>query len=208
MATIDIYNQKGERIDGVEFDDRVFSIEPNIHVMHEVCRAHMAAQRQGTHQTKTRGQVSGGGSKPWRQKGTGRARQGSTRAPHWRGGGVVWGPHPRDYSFKVPKKVVNLAMRSALSAKLADDELLVVDSFDFEAPKTKDAIAVCKALGIDDKRITLVIGEEDANTWLSFRNIPGVRIITERESNCYDFIDNGKLVFTLASIKYIEGVLA
>ena len=207
MATIDIYNQKGEKVDGVEFADSVFAIEPNIHVMHEVVRSQLAARRQGTHQTKTRGQVSGGGRKPWRQKGTGRARQGSTRAPQWTGGGTVFGPHPRSYAFKVPRKVVKLAMRSALSAKLADGELLVVDTLDFEKPCTKDAVKVMEALSLDG-RITLVIGEEDINTFKSFRNIPGVRIITMRESNTYDFIDNKKLVFTLASIKHVEEVLA
>jgi len=207
MATIDIYNQKGEKVDGVEIADSVFSIEPNIHVMHEVVRAQLAARRQGTHQTKTRGKVSGGGRKPWRQKGTGRARQGSTRAPQWKGGGTVFGPHPRSYAFKVPSKVVKLAMRSALSAKLADDELMVVDTIEFEKPRTKDAVAVLEALGIKG-RITLVIGEDDMNTYLSFRNLEDVRIITMRESNTYDFIDNKKLVFTLASLKYIEEVLA
>ena len=207
MAKIDIYNQKGEKLDGVEFADSVFAIEPNIHVMHEVCRSQMAARRQGTHQTKTRGNVSGGGAKPWRQKGTGHARQGSNRAPQWIGGGTVFGPHPRKYDFKVPRKVVKLAMRSALSAKLADDELIIVDSIDFEQPRTKDAVAIMKALELDG-RITLVIGEEDMNSYLSFRNIPGVRIITARQSNTYDFIDNSKLVFTLASAKYIEEVLA
>ncbi len=207
MAKIDIYNQKGEKLDGVEFSDAVFAIEPNVHAMHEVCRAQMAAWRQGTHQTKTRGKVSGGGRKPWRQKGTGHARQGSTRAPQWTGGGTVFGPHPRKYDFKVPRKVVKLAMRSALSAKLADDEILIVDTLDFENPKTKDAVAVMKALELEG-RITLVIGDEDVNAYLSFRNIPGLRIITATQANTYDFIDNSKLVFTLASAKHVEEVLA
>ncbi len=207
MAKIDIYNQKGEKLDGVEFSDAVFAIEPNVHAMHEVCRAQMAAARQGTHETKTRGKVSGGGRKPWRQKGTGHARQGSTRAPQWIGGGTVFGPHPRKYDFKVNRKVVKLAMRSALSAKLADDELMIVDTLDFENPKTKDAVAIMKALELDG-RITLVIGDEDVNAYLSFRNIPGIRIITAQQANTYDFIDNSKLVLTLASAKHVEEVLA
>lgn len=207
MAKIDIYNQKGEKLDGVEFSDAVFAIEPNVHAMHEVCRAQMAASRQGTHQTKTRGNVSGGGRKPWRQKGTGHARQGSTRAPQWIHGGVVFGPHPRKYDFKVPRKVVKLAMRSALSAKLADGEIMIIDSLDFENPKTKEAVEVIKALELEG-RITLVIGDEDINAYLSFRNIPGLRIITANQANTYDFIDNSKLVFTLASAKHVEEVLA
>ncbi len=207
MAKITVYNQKGEKIDDVDFDESVFDIEPNIHVMHQVVRSQLAARRQGTHQTKTRGQVRGGGRKPYRQKGTGRARQGSIRAPQWRGGGTVFGPHPRSYAFKVPRKVVKLAMRSALSAKLADDELRVVDSLDFEKPRTKEAISFLEAMELDG-RITLVIGEDDRNTYLSFRNIPGMRVISMRESNTYDFIDNKTLVFTLSAIKYIEEVLA
>ncbi len=207
MANISVYNQKGEKIDDVALAESVFDIEPNIHVMHEVVRSQLAARRQGTHQTKTRGKVSGGGRKPWRQKGTGRARQGSTRAPQWRGGGTVFGPHPRSYAFKVPSKVIKLAMRSALSAKLADDEIRVVDSLDFENPKTKEAKAFIDAMELDG-RITLVVGEDDINTFLSFRNIPGLRVISMRESNTYDFIDNKTLVFTLSAIKYIEEVLA
>lgn len=207
MANISVYNQKGEKIDDVALAESVFDIEPNIHVMHEVVRSQLAARRQGTHQTKTRGKVRGGGRKPWRQKGTGRARQGSTRAPQWRGGGTVFGPHPRSYAFKVPSKVIKLAMRSALSAKLADDEIRVVDSLDFENPKTKEAKAFIDAMELDG-RITLVVGEDDINTFLSFRNIPGLRVISMRESNTYDFIDNKTLVFTLSAIKYIEEVLA
>ena len=207
MATIEVYNQKGEKIDDVELSESVFDIEPNVHVMHQVCRSQMAARRQGTHETKTRGNVSGGGRKPWRQKGTGHARQGSIRAPQWVGGGTVFGPHPHKYNIKINRKEVKLAMRSALSAKLADSELKVVDALDFEAPKTKEAVAVMKALDLEG-RTTLVIGSEDVNAYLSFRNIPGVRIITSNMMNTYDFIDNKNLVFTLASIKHVEEVLA
>ncbi|MGI6216336.1 MAG: 50S ribosomal protein L4 [Coriobacteriales bacterium] len=207
MATIEIYNQKGEKMDDVELSDSVFAIEPNVSVMHLVVRAQLAARRQGTHQTKTRGKVSGGGRKPWRQKGTGRARQGSTRAPQWVGGGTVFGPHPRDYSFRVNRKERKLAMRSALSAKLADGEIKVVDSLEFEQPRTKDAKAFLEAMGIEGK-VTLVIDDLDINTIKSFRNLPGVRIITSHQGNTYDFIDNKTLLFTLASIKTVEEVLA
>ena len=206
MPKIDIYNQAGEKVDAVDFADSVFSITPNIPVMHQVCKAILAARRQGTHNTKTRGQVSGGGRKPYRQKGTGRARQGSIRAPHYRGGGTVFGPHPRSYAFKVNNKEVKLAMRSALSGKLADDELLCIDSFDFEKPSTKAAIKVLESFGIDGK-VTLVIDTTDVNSILSFRNIPGMRIISVGEANTYDLIDNKKLVFTLSTLKRLEEVL-
>ncbi len=207
MAKIDIYNQEGKKIDDVTLSENVFGIEPNVHVMHEVCRAYLASLRQGTHQTKTRGKVRGGGSKPWRQKGTGRARQGTIRAPQWRGGGTVFGPHPRSYDFKVPRKVVKLAMRSALSAKYIDDEIRVVDSLEFENPRTKDAVKFLKAMNIEGKT-TLVIDDEDYNTYLSFRNIPGLKIIGMRQSNTYDLINNKNLIFTLSAVKYIEEVLA
>ena len=136
MATIDIKTADGAVANSAELADSVFGIEPNIPVMHQVVRMQRASWRAGTHDTKTRGQVRGGGKKPWRQKGTGRARQGTIRAPHWRGGGVVFGPHPRNYSFKVNKKEIKLAIRSALSAKLADEQLIVVDKLEFEKPRT------------------------------------------------------------------------
>jgi large subunit ribosomal protein L4 len=151
--------------------------------------------------------VSGGGRKPWRQKGTGRARQGTIRAPQWRGGGTVFGPHPRSYAFKVNNKEVKLAMRSALSAKLADGELVVVDKFDFEKPSTKAAVAALAALGVEG-RCTVVVGNEDINSFLSFRNIPTVNIIAVAESNTYEFVDNKKLVFTSEALERIQEVLA
>ena len=175
--------------------------------MHTVVRSQLAAARQGTHSTKTRGMVSGGGRKPWRQKGTGHARQGTIRAPQWRGGGVVFGPHPRSYAFKVNKKEVKLAMRSALSAKLADGELTVVDDFNFEKPSTKEALKTLKALGIDG-RVTIVLSGNDINSYLSFRNIPTVNILPVSAANTYELIDNKALVFTADALKRIEEVLA
>ncbi|MDY2625375.1 MAG: 50S ribosomal protein L4 [Coriobacteriales bacterium] len=207
MSSIDIKNTSGEKVGTAELAEGVFSIEPNVHVMHTVVRSQLAAARQGTHSTKTRGMVSGGGRKPWRQKGTGHARQGTIRAPQWRGGGVVFGPHPRSYAFKVNKKEVKLAMRSALSAKLADGELTVVDDFNFEKPSTKEALKTLKALGIDG-RVTIVLSGNDINSYLSFRNIPEVRTIDATEINTYDFIDNTALVVTTAALKRIEEVLA
>ena len=150
------------------------------------CAPSAPSWRQGTHNTLTRGQVSGGGKKPWRQKGTGRARQGTIRAPQWAGGGVVFGPHPRSYDIRVNKKEVKLAMRSALSAKLADGELHVVSDFGFDKPCTKDAVAVLKALGLEDRRLTIVVADDDVNAYLSFRNIPKVNVIPATEINTYE----------------------
>jgi large subunit ribosomal protein L4 len=207
MASIEVKNTSGKKVSDTELSASVFGIEPNMHAMHEVVRAQRAARRAGTHSTLTRGQVRGGGKKPWRQKGTGRARQGTIRAPQWAGGGTVFGPHPRSYAFKVPSKVVKLAMRSALSAKLADGELVVIDAFSFEKPATKEAAAILKSLELNG-RITLVIADDDINTYLSFRNIPTVRVIGASEANTYDFIDNKALVFTSAALSRIEEVLA
>lgn len=207
MASIEVKDASGKKANDTELSAAVFGIEPNVHVMHEVVRSQRAARRAGTHDTLTRGQVRGGGKKPWRQKGTGRARQGTIRAPQWAGGGTVFGPHPRSYAFKVPAKVVKLAMRSALSAKLADGELVVVDSLSFEKPSTKQAAEVLKNLGLTG-RVTLVVGDEDVNTYLSFRNLPQVRTIGISEANTLDFIDNKALVFTSAALTRIEEVLA
>lgn len=207
MASIEVKNTSGKKVSDTELSASVFGIEPNMHAMHEVVRAQRAARRAGTHSTLTRGQVRGGGKKPWRQKGTGRARQGTIRAPQWAGGGTVFGPHPRSYAFKVPSKVVKLAMRSALSAKAADGELVVVDAFSFEKPCTKEAAAILKSLELNG-RITLVIADDDINTYLSFHNIPAVRVLAASEANTYDFIDNKALVFTSAALSRIEEVLA
>lgn len=208
MTTIDIKDAGGNAAGTAEVSSDVFGIEPNVHVMHQVVRAQRASWRQGTHNTRTRGMVSGGGRKPFRQKGTGRARQGTIRAPHFRGGGVVFGPHPRNYAFRVNNKEVKLAMRSALSAKLAEGAFTVVKEFGFEKPSTKLAVAALKALGLDDRRVTLVIGDEDVNTFLSFRNIPSVNILPVSATNAYELIDNKALVFTEDALKYIEEVLA
>ncbi len=207
MATIEVKDASGKKVNDAELSAAVFEIEPNVHVMHEVVRSQRAARRQGTHNTLTRGQVRGGGKKPWRQKGTGRARQGTIRAPQWAGGGTVFGPHPRSYAFKVPAKVVKLAMRSALSAKLADNQLVAVDDFSFEKPSTKQAVEALKNLGIEG-RCTIIVSDENVNAFLSFRNIPTVRIIGASELNTLDFIDNKVLVLTNAALTRIEEVLA
>ena len=207
MATIEIKDTKGQAAGTAELADSVFGIEPNVPVMHQVVRAQRASWRQGTSNTRTRGLVSGGGKKPFRQKGTGNARQGTTRAPQMVGGGTVFGPHPRSYEFRVNKKEVKLAMRSALSAKLADGEIIVVDKFDFEAPSTKAAVAALKALDVKG-RSTVIIGDDDINAFLSFRNIKSVTVIPVAFMNTYDFLDNKKLVVTSEALARIEEVLA
>ena len=207
MATIDIKTAEGKTASTAELADSVFGIEPNIPVMHQVVRMQRASWRAGTHNTRTRGQVSGGGRKPWRQKGTGRARQGTIRAPHWRGGGVVFGPHPRSYAFKVNKKEIKLAIRSALSAKLADGQLIVVDKFDFEKPCTKDAVAVLKALEVEG-RCTIVVNDENVNAFLSFRNIPTVDIVPSGYENVYELLDNKFLIFEEEALRKLEEAMA
>ena len=207
MATIDIKTAEGKKASTAELADSVFGIEPNVPVMHQVVRMQRASWRAGTHNTKTRGQVRGGGKKPWRQKGTGRARQGTIRAPHWRGGGVVFGPHPRDYSFKVNKKEIKLAIRSALSAKLADEQLVVVDKLEFEKPCTKDAVKVLEALGIEG-RCTIVVTDENVNAFLSFRNILTVDIVPSGDENVYELLDNKFLVFEEEALRKLEEAMA
>ena len=207
MAKIEVKTAEGKKASTADLLDSVFGIEPNIPVMHQVVRMQRASWRAGTHDTKTRGQVRGGGKKPWRQKGTGRARQGTIRAPHWRGGGVVFGPHPRSYAFKVNKKEIKLAIRSALSAKLADGQLIVVDKLEFEKPRTKDAVAVLAALGVEG-RCTIVVGNEDTNAFLSFRNIPTVDIIAVDDANTYELLDNKHLIFTEEALRKLEEAMA
>ena len=202
MTTIEIKDASGKKAGDAELSASVFGIEPNVPVMHQVVRAQRASWRAGTSNTLTRGQVRGGGKKPWRQKGTGRARQGSIRSPQWAGGGTVFGPHPRSYAFRVNNKEVKLAMRSALSAKVADGQFTVVDEFKFEKPCTKDAKAFIKAMGFEGQRTTLVIGNDDVTTWLSFRNLEKVNILPVAEANTYE------LVFTAEALKRIEEVLA
>ncbi|MHB8762346.1 MAG: 50S ribosomal protein L4 [Coriobacteriia bacterium] len=207
MATVEVKDSTGKKVGKAEVADVVFAIEPNTFAVHQVVRSQMAARRRGTQSTKGRSEVSGGGAKPWRQKGTGRARQGSTRAGQWKGGGVIFGPTPRSYAFKVPNKVVKLAMRSVLSAKNADGQLFVIDSFGLDEPSTKKAAEVLKALGID-RRVTVVVAEDDVNAMLSLRNIERVRVITASEANTYDLVDNVSVLFTKPALEWLEGVLS
>ena len=208
MTTIEIKDASGKKAGTADLAASVFGIEPNVHVMHQVVRSQRAAWRQGTSNTLTRGKVSGGGKKPWRQKGTGRARQGTIRAPQWAGGGTVFGPHPRSYAFHVNKKEVKQALRSALSAKLADGELVLVDDYGFEKPSTKAAVAMLKALGLEGKRLTIIVRDEDVNAYLSFRNIPKTFIITADEANTYDLVNNNAVLMPADIAAHFGEVLA
>jgi large subunit ribosomal protein L4 len=180
----------------------IFGIQPNVPVMHQVVTAQLAAARSGTHSTKTRAEVSGGGAKPWKQKGTGRARQGSSRAPHWRGGGVAHGPHPRSYRQRTPKKMVWLALRSALSDRAASSMVTVVDDWAFAAPKTKDAVAGLKAAGVGaGERVLLVLARDDETAWKSFRNLGDrVGLVSPEELNTYDVLVADRVIFTAATL--------
>jgi large subunit ribosomal protein L4 len=206
MATVEVKDMTGKKVGTAKLADAVFGVTPNVHAVHLVVRSQMAARRSGTHDTKTRGQVSGGGAKPFRQKGTGRARAGSTRSPQWTGGGAVFGPHPRSYAFRVPNKVVKLAMRSVLSAKSAEGALFVMDMA-FSEPSTKQAAGAIAALGVTG-RVTVVVPNDDFNAIKSFRNLDKVRVITASESNTYDLVDNAALVLSKPALEYLEGVLA
>jgi large subunit ribosomal protein L4 len=195
MAKIDVMTSAGTKSGTAELDDAVFGIEPNTAVMHQVVTAQLAAKRAGTQSTLTRAEVRGGGAKPWKQKGTGRARAGSSNSPNWRGGGVAMGPKPRDYSQRTPKKMKRLALRSALSDRAAEGNVMVVDGWSFEAPKTRDAVAALNAIGAEGK-ILLVVDAGDEATWKSFRNLANVHVLSPGELNVYDILNADKVVFT------------
>lgn len=208
MSTINVLDAKGKKAGTADLADAVFGIDPNMHAMHRTVVAQQAGWRQGTSNTKTRSLVSGGGKKPWRQKGTGRARQGTIRAPQWRGGGIVFGPHPRKYDMKVNSKEVKLALRSILSTKAGEDAIVIVKPFEFEKPSTKQAAEALKAMKLDGQKITLIVSDDDVTTYLSFRNIPEVEVLPVNSINAYDLIDNKKLVIQDNCLGYIEEVLA
>ena len=205
MAELKVYNISGEEVDSIEINDDVFGIEPNVTVMHESVVRHLANRRQGTQSTKTRGEVSGGGKKPYRQKGTGRARHGSIRSPIWRGGGVALGPKPRDYSLSMNRKAQKLAMKSALSSKVIDGDLLIVNEMPFDDYKTKAVIAMLNALSADGK--TLIV-TKDKNDYLikSANNIPGVKTAIHNTFCVYDILNCNKFIMTLDALKQIEEV--
>jgi large subunit ribosomal protein L4 len=207
MPKVALLNQTGSQVGEIELNDSVFGIEPNEHVLFEAIVMQRASLRQGTHKVKNRSEVAGGGKKPWRQKGTGRARQGSIRSPQWRGGGTVFGPTPRSYSYKLPKKVRRLAIKSALSSKVLDENVLVLESLAFDAPKTKDFKAVLSGLSVEKKAL-VVTADLDENVALSARNIPGVTVVTAAGINVLDVVGHEKLIMTKAAVEKVEEVLA
>jgi large subunit ribosomal protein L4 len=200
MPDFDVLNIGGSGAGSVSGPDHLFGVEPNVPVMHQVVTAQLAARRQGTHSTKTRAEVRGGAAKPWRQKGTGRARAGSLNAPHWRGGGVAMGPKPRKYNQRTPKKMIRLALASALSDRASDGKVLILDDFGISTPKTKDAIELLNGLDVWGK-ILMVIGNEDTAAAKSFANLVGVQTITQDQLNTYDVLVNDFIVFTKESFE-------
>ncbi|OEH93189.1 50S ribosomal protein L4 [Bacillus solimangrovi] len=207
MPKVALYKQDGSQVGDIELNDAVFGIEPNTHVLHEAVVMQRASERQGTHAVKGRSEVRGGGRKPWRQKGTGRARQGSIRSPQWVGGGTVFGPTPRSYSYKLPKKVRRLAVRSALSTKVIDNNLLVLEGLSFEAPKTKEMANVLKALSANNKTL-VVTSNDDENVFLSARNLPNVKVVTANGVNVFDVLKHDKLIMTKEAAEKAGEVLA
>ena len=199
MASVDVRTASGDSAGTVALDDAIFGIEPHVAVMHQVVTAQLAGIRSGDHSTLTRAEVRGRGRKPWRQKGSGRARQGSTRSPSWRGGGVAMGPKPRSYTQRTPKKMVALALRSALSDRAADGKVVVVDSWSFEVPRTRDARLALDALGLSG-RVLLVLDRDDEVTAKSFRNLPKVHLILPSELNAYDVLCSDWVVFTRSNL--------
>jgi large subunit ribosomal protein L4 len=195
VSKVDILKSDGAKAGSVDLDESIFGIEPNIPVMHQVVNGQLAAKRAGTHNTKTRAEVRGGGAKPWKQKGTGRARAGSSRMPHWRGGGVAMGPKPRNYSQKTPKKMKRLALFSALSDRAASNNILIVDAWSFESPSTKIAKDALSAIGATGK-VLLVINDGDVTTEKSFRNLENVHVLPAGQLNVFDILVSDFVVFT------------
>ena len=205
-TSLDMRSPAGAVVGTVELPGSVFGIQPNVPVMHQVVTAQLAAARSGTHATKSRSEVSGGNQKPWRQKGTGRARQGSTRAPHWRGGGVAHGPVPRSYKQRTPKKMVALALRSALSDRAADGKVTVVNAWTFDVPKTKSAQAALAALGVEGRdRVLVVLDRSEDNAKKSFRNLGArVSLCSVEELNAYDVLVSDRVIFTAETLEALR----
>ena len=207
MPNVSVLNKAGEKISEIELSESVFGIEPSVPAMHLCVVNYLANQRQGTQSTLTRGEVSGGGKKPWRQKGSGRARQGSTRSPQWYHGGIAHGPKPREYGFSINKKVKRLAMKSALSSKVADDEILVLDAFGLEEIKTKEIAKILAALSTGKKTL-IVLPEKDDVVYKSARNIEGVKVSLVNTLNVYDILNCDKMLVLQDAVSKIEEVYA
>ena len=199
MATLKLTKPTGRASGSVDLDDALFGVEPNVPVMHQVVTAQLAARRAGTQSTKTRAEVRGGGAKPWRQKGTGRSRQGSIRSPQWRGGGVALGPKPRSYAQRTPRKMIRLALASALSDRMGDDRVKVLDDWGIDTPSTKRAVEILSSINVDG-RVLVVLTREDEAAWKSLRNLPDVHVLSTGELNAYDVLVSDWVVFTEASL--------
>ena len=206
MANVSVYNMEGKEVGTIELNDAVFGVEVNEHLVHMAVVQQLANNRQGTQKAKTRSEVSGGGRKPWRQKGTGHARQGSTRAPQWTGGGIVFAPKPRDYSFKMNKKEKRIALLSALSSKVAESKIVVLDEFKLDEIKTKKFVEVMNNLKVENALV--VLEGENKNVVLSGRNIPSVKVTATNEINTYDVLKYTTLVVTKAAVEKLEEVYA
>ncbi|MHB9133404.1 MAG: 50S ribosomal protein L4 [Armatimonadota bacterium] len=205
MATVPVYTPAGKEAGTIELADDVFAIEPNIALVHQAIVTTLANMRQGSADTKTRGEVHHSTRKMWRQKGTGRARQGMRSAPHWKGGGVVFGPHPRDFSQSFPKKMRRKALLSALSARLTDGAFLVIEDYGFDQPKTKQASALLAAFGVMQKKVLVVLDDpNNATVVLAFRNLPNVKITSAEMLGTYDLLDADHILFTRASITHLQ----
>lgn len=206
MPTVALYNISGEQVGELTLKDDIFGVEVHESVLHDAVVMQLAGRRLGTHDTKTRSEVSGGGRKPWRQKGTGRARHGTIRSPIWRGGGIVFGPHPRDYSYSLPKKVRRLALKSALSVKVNSGDILVLDELKLDQPKTKEMAAILNNLKVDDA--LLVTADKDESVEKSARNIPNIKPMAATGLNVYDILAYNKLVITRDAVAKVEEVFA
>ena len=207
MPKVAVFNVSGSQVGDIELAEAIFGIQPNTHVLHSAVVLQQAAERQGTHKTKGRSEVRGGGRKPWKQKGTGRARQGSIRSPQWVGGGTVFGPTPRSYGFKLPKKVRRLAIKSALSSKVIGNEIIVLDQLALNTPKTKEFKGILGSLKVARKALVVTANYED-NVALSARNIPGVKFLTVEGINVLDVLAHDQLIITKEAVEKVQEVLA
>lgn len=207
MPKVAIYNVAGEQVGDMELNDNIFGVKVNEHAVYEVVKNQLANRRQGNQSAKTRAEVRGGGRKPWKQKGTGRARAGSTRSPIWVGGGVTFAPKPRDYSYTIPKKARRVALKSALTSKVNNDELIIVDELNLQEPKTKEMINILKNLKAEKKTL-IVTGEKNETVVKSAQNIPGVKTITVNTLNVYDILKYDKFIITKDAVQKVEEVYA
>lgn len=206
MPTVGVFNKEGKKVSDMELSESVFAVEVNEYALHQVVVALLANKRQGTQSTKTRSEVRGGGAKPWRQKGTGRARQGSIRAPQWIKGGIVFAPKPRDYRTSVPKSMRKVAMKSALTSKVQENQMIILDTLNFEAPKTKNIVEMLKAL--EANKALIITAESNEVVYKSARNIQGISIIPANNINVYDLLKYEKLIITKDAVSKIEEVYA